>query len=64
MNRKPAKNDTRTKNVLAASRAIRGIERAEHFASGGTVSMWRGRHSCTKNGKAEASRNACRSRDW
>lgn len=56
MNRRP----TKTQKTLAASRAQRGLDRKAHFAAGGTVAAWRGVHTCTKNGKAYASKNACR----
>lgn len=64
MNRRPAKNDARTKNALAASARVRGLERAEHFANGGTLAAWRGVHTCTKNGRANADKNACRRGNW
>lgn len=60
MNRRPAKSDKHAREVIRASRAIRGIERAEHFAAGGTTAMWRGTHTITPNGKAKANKNACR----
>ena len=61
MNKTPSK----TQNALASSKAIRGIEREAHFKVGGTLAAWRGRHTCTPNGKAKANKNACRaSASW
>lgn len=43
---------------------VRGKEREEHFANGGTIHDWRGGlHTITKNKKKEASRKACR-KNW
>jgi hypothetical protein len=56
--------DKRTARILADSAAIRGIARQEHFAAGGTLAGWRGVHTCTPNGKAKASKNACRGKAW
>jgi hypothetical protein len=64
MNHRPAKSDKHAHEVIRASRAIRGIERKEHFASGGTTAMWRGVHTVTPNRKAKANKDACRVRDF
>ncbi len=47
-------------SALAHSKAVRGIERREHFASGGTVTAWRGKHQVQRDRKKEAARTACR----
>ncbi|HUW00893.1 MAG TPA: hypothetical protein VMW08_00950 [Acidimicrobiales bacterium] len=42
---------------------LRGRERAEHFANGGTVAQWRGAARTYDNKtKARASKEACRGR--
>lgn len=41
-------------------KAIRGLERKDHFASGKTLAAWRGRHTVTQNQKLKADRTACR----
>ena len=46
--------------ALRVSRAVRGIQRAEHFAAGGTPTTWRGTSGVTRNGKAHARKRACR----
>lgn len=59
------KNDKKNADrILADSRAIRGVERQQHFAAGGTLAAWRGVHTCTPNGKAKANKNACRGQAW
>jgi len=40
---------------------LRGLRRADHFANGGDLTMWRGGKAITiPNRKREASRKACR----
>lgn len=53
---------SKTKNTAAISRSksIRGVERAQHFASGGSLPAWRGVHQVQRDRKREASRRACR----
>lgn len=46
--------------ILDNSARQRGIDRAKHFASGGTVESWRGRHSVTKDARKETARKKCR----
>ena len=45
---------------------VRGRQRAEHFASGGTPQMWRGNARTLDNDtKAKRSKEACRGKvDW
>ena len=50
----------RIKALKAASARQRGLDREAHFAAGGDLASWRGRHSVTKNRKREASRRGCR----
>ena len=51
--------------TLKALARIRGEERKQHFANGGTLTDWRGGvHTVTKNRKKEQSRKACRSKNW
>ena len=54
----------KAKNHIAeSSRAIRGLERKEHFANGGTLAAWRGgRPTVTIDRKKCASKNKCRGR--
>ena len=53
--------NTSKKATLKALARIRGEERKQHFANGGTLSDWRGGvHTITKNKKREQSRKACR----
>ncbi len=59
-----AQQRRRAKQLEALAR-IRGEERKQHFANGGTLSDWRGGvHTVTKNRKKEQSRKACRSNNW
>jgi hypothetical protein len=60
MNKQSKKKAQAQKKMLAA---VSGRERDTHFAAGGSVIGWRngGRRVWTqKNGKAVASKNACR----
>jgi len=59
-----ARKSTKYDAAIAASKAIRGIDRANHFANGGTVEGWRGRRSVNIDRKKEASRKACRKGGW
>ena len=54
------------KRILDSVKAVRGVEREDHFANGGTLHEWRGGlHTITKNKKRERSRKACRCRkNW
>lgn len=54
-----------TKNEIKASdksrrAAQRGLDRKAHFASGGDLASWRGRHTVFRDRKREASRRGCR----
>lgn len=51
---------TKPSPQIAHGKAQSGIRRAEHFAAGGTVEAWRGKHSVERDRKREASRKACR----
>jgi len=46
--------------------AVAGNRRAQHFAAGGTVTMWRGGRAVTiTNKKRQASKTACRGKvEW
>ena len=50
------------KKLKAQLAAQRGLDRAAHFANGGTVAAWRGRHTVQKDRKKEKDRRACRGR--
>tara|TARA_Y100000385_G_scaffold6161_1_gene6828 strand:- start:1302 stop:1487 length:186 start_codon:yes stop_codon:yes gene_type:complete len=49
-------------HVLDSSKAIRGLERREHFAAGGTLEAWRGRSGFTIDRKKKNSKSKCRGR--
>lgn len=55
-----AKKNKKTEATLALSRGIRGLDRKAHFASGGDLVAWRGRHSVTADRKKVADKHACR----
>ncbi len=55
-----ARKNKKTARILADSKAIRGVERARHFAAGGSVAEWRGRHTVTTDRRKQASKRACR----
>jgi hypothetical protein len=58
-----AKNRKRKTGHRRDLAALRGRERAEHFANGGTTATWRGAARTYDNKtKARASKNACRGR--
>lgn len=61
-----SRQNKRSEAAIASSKAIRGLERAAHFAAGGTLEQWRGRHSVVADPKKVASKRACRGRvrDW
>lgn len=50
----------RIESIKDHTRGVRGIARREHFASGGDLASWRGRHSVRKDKRKESSRLACR----
>ena len=52
----------RQNHMLDASRAIRGIERRQHFEAGGTLAAWRGRSKCAIDRKKKNNKNMCRRR--
>jgi hypothetical protein len=54
-------NRHRKQHIKAFSKSVRGIARAEHFASGGDLASWRGRHVIVTDSRKETSRTACRS---
>lgn len=58
--RKP--KDRKTREMLKSSAAMRGIERAEHFAAGRSAREWRPAVTTTKNHRARANKRACRGR--
>ena len=57
-----AKVDDRKKikSQLESSRAIMGHLREAHFASGGDLASWRGRHDVYTDKRKEYSRRVCR----
>jgi len=50
------KND----RILADIKVQRGLDRQAHFAAGGTVEAWRGRHGVQVDRRKEQNRKACR----
>ena len=46
--------------LLDSLRALRGLDRAAHFAAGGTPADWRGEHDVRPDRVKEGSRRACR----
>jgi hypothetical protein len=50
----------KTKELLKSSRAVMGHLRAKHFASGGDLTSWRGRHDVYTDKRKEESRRSCR----
>jgi hypothetical protein len=50
------------KRVVDALRLLRGLDRAAHFAAGGTPADWRGVHDIRPDKRKEACRRACRQR--
>ena len=57
------KKNKKFQAAMASSRAIRGIQRREHFANGGTTAMWRGRTVTFTDRKKAASKKACRGKN-
>jgi hypothetical protein len=52
----------RVKRTLDALRLLRGLDRAAHFAAGGTPADWRGVHDVRPDRRKDAGRRACRRR--
>ena len=51
----------RKKKQLEALKAVRGVERKEHFAKGGALVDWRGgTRTVTTDRKKESNKRACR----
>ena len=50
----------RVKRVVDSLRLLRGLDRAAHFAAGGTPADWRGAHDVRPDKRKEADRGACR----
>ena len=50
------------KTMRRFSAAVRGMDRAEHFANGGDLASWRGVHTVWKDRKKESNRRGCRGR--
>ena len=50
----------RVKRVVDSLRLLRGLDRAAHFAAGGTPADWRGGHDVRPDKRKEADRGACR----
>lgn len=50
----------RVKRVVESLRLLRGLDRAAHFAAGGTPADWRGAHDVRPDKRKEADRGACR----
>ena len=53
-------NRNRKQHITALSKGIRGIARSEHFAAGGDLAAWRGRHTIVSDARKESSKTACR----
>ena len=56
------RKDVERRRILAQVRAIRGLDRQAHFAAGGSVEAWRGRHLVEIDRLREQRRVACRRR--
>lgn len=54
------KRNKKAKAHKLRSSGVRGIERAEHYASGGTPQQYRGIANITKNRQKAANKEACR----
>jgi hypothetical protein len=55
-----ARTNKKNDRILADLKAQRGFDRQAHFAAGGTVEGWRGRHQVQVDRRKEGSRKACR----
>lgn len=60
--RKDTKAKHRVAETLDALRLLRGLDRAAHFAAGGTPADWRGVHDVRPDRRKAAARRACRRR--
>ena len=57
--------ERRHAHQLKALRAIRGLDRDEHFANGGTLVDWRGgTRTVTVDRKKQRNKRACRGKKW
>ena len=54
------KQDLRRRRILADIRELRGLDREHHFASGGTLEAWIGRHFVALDRRREDDRRRCR----
>lgn len=54
--------DIERRRTLAQVRELRGLDRAAHFAAGGTLEAWRGRHLVEIDKLREERRMTCRRR--
>ena len=54
------KDIQRKKRILADLKAVRGLDRQQHFSTGGTVEAWLGRHDVRPDRRKESNRTACR----
>jgi len=52
--------DAHIHKMICVLTRIRGIERINHFAEGGTLEQWRGRCQVQRDKKKEANKRACR----
>ena len=50
----------KAQRTVADLRAIRGFDRAAHFAAGGTPADWRGRSDIRPDKRKEDNKRACR----
>lgn len=57
-----SKKNDKSATRKAHSARQRGMDRAAHFAAGGDLASWRGRHSVYPDRRKEGSRKACRGR--
>ena len=56
-----AKRKTKTQQQIDSIKAVRGIEREEHFARGGDLVAWRGgSRTVTVDRKKKQNKRACR----
>lgn len=54
------RQDIKRQRILADIREIRGLDRQQHFASGGTLEAWIGRHFVAVDRRREDDRRRCR----
>lgn len=50
----------RVKRIIDSLRLLRGLDRAAHFAAGGTTADWRGKSTIRPDKRKASSKRACR----